>query len=270
MEGEGEWGWSQGGSAGLLWEPLGCWPWVLHLPVRGFTWPVNAADTSWQLGPSAKSCLEALVSRVTRGTSRRFCRCVHDRGDSLRNRTQHFKYKVRFRALKGTCAQKDPEVSALLASCKSTPGSLFHPYYAYFCTSAEKQWFMFQFCFVLTHNWGPVIYFIMISTIFGGLPNQPLSRMSLLGSATQLWLLWTQRHVMHSNTASLYISLYIFHCRGSRDGWYSGHNSPSVPALLNFSLYVFRQIFGLAGAGWHIVLAQSDLLSQCHPFNTER
>ena len=50
----------------------------------------------------------------------------------------------------------------------------------------------------------------------------------------------------------------------------SGPNSPSVPALLNFSLYVFRQIFGLAGAGWHIVLAQSDLLSQCHPFNTER
>lgn len=110
--------------------------------------------------------------------SRRFCRCVHDGGDSLRNRTQHFKYKVGFRALKGTCAQKDPKVSALLASCKSTLGSLFHPYCAYFCTSAEKQRFMFQFCFVLTHNWGPVIYFIMTSTIFGGWPNQPLSRMS--------------------------------------------------------------------------------------------
>ena len=59
VEGEGEWGWSQGGSAGLPWEPLGCWPWVLLLPVRGFTWPVNALDASWQLGPSAKSCLEA-------------------------------------------------------------------------------------------------------------------------------------------------------------------------------------------------------------------
>lgn len=73
---------------------------------------------------------------------------------------------------------------------------------------------------------------------------------------------------MHSHMASLHI--YLSHCRGFRAGLYSRHNSQSVSALLNFSLCVFRQIFGLAGAGWHIVLAQSDLLSQCRPFNTER
>lgn len=73
---------------------------------------------------------------------------------------------------------------------------------------------------------------------------------------------------MHSPMASLYI--YFFYCTRSRDGRYLGHNSQSVPALLNFSSCVFRQIFGFAGAGWHIVLAHSDLLSQCHPFNTER
>lgn len=64
------------------------------------------------------------------------------------------------------------------------------------------------------------------------------------------------------------IFFFIAECLERVDN--SGPNSPSIPALLNFSLYVFRQIFVLAGAGWHIVLAQSDLLSQCHPFNTER
>lgn len=62
----------------------------------------------------------------------------------------------------------------------------------------------------------------------------------------------------------------FFHYRRSGRGWYSGHNSQNAPALLNFSLYVFHQIFGLAGSAWHIVLAQSELLSLCHPFNTER
>lgn len=36
VEGEGEWGWNQRGSAGLLWEGLGCWTRMLCLPLRGF------------------------------------------------------------------------------------------------------------------------------------------------------------------------------------------------------------------------------------------
>lgn len=109
------------------------------------------------------------------------------------------------------------------------------------------------------------LYFVMMALKFGGWPNHPFQDVS------RDWPM-----VAPLNTGSSYLFTYgllvhlFFHCTRSRDGRYLGHNSQSVPALLNFSLCVFRQIFGFAGAGWHIVLALSDLLSQCHPFNTER
>lgn len=174
---------------------------------------------------------------------------------------QHFKYKIRHREglERDVCTR-----GALLVSCEISPCTVFHWRCGYFCTSAGKQWCMGFFFPSVQITWGIFILLWWPSSLEDGLTI--LSKMS--PGIGQWWLLWTQVHHMHSPMASLYI--YFFYCTRSRDGRYLGHNSQSVPALLNFSSCVFRQIFGFAGAGWHIVLAHSDLLSQCHPFNTER
>ena len=138
---------------------------------------------------------------------------------------------------------RNPEMSALSASCRCC-GQSFSLMFCLFLRQCRKTVISFFFFLIfLVQNWGPVIYFAMTSTVFGEWSNHSLFPGCLLGLSTQ----WgDSEHSLisciqrgHPYTSVLFFVFFFFHCRGSRDGWYSGHNSLSVPALLNFSLYVF-------------------------------
>lgn len=176
------------------------------------------------------------------GRFRRFCTSVHNAADSLRKRIEHFKHKIRHRALKGPWAHEEPWNVSFISIMSMLWTVFFTDVLLISAPVQENSDFFFFFLIFLVQNWGPVIYFAMTSTVFGEWSNHSLFPGCLLGLSTQ----WgDSEHSLisciqrgHPYTSVLFF-VFFFHCRGSRDGWYSGHNSLSVPALLNFSLYVF-------------------------------